>query len=63
MIKEIKVGEGLVLALYPYNRDFTGFECLKARLIPHALKKVLLLDCRGKISPLVRVNYSIIIKF
>ncbi|MGN8538220.1 hypothetical protein ACR9M0_02720 [Helicobacter pylori] len=42
---------------------FTEFECLKARLIPHALKKVLLLDCRGKISPLVRVNYSIIIKF
>ncbi len=50
MIKEIKVGEGLVLALYPYNRDFTGFECPSV-LIPHALKKVLLLGCRGKISP------------
>ncbi len=43
--------------------DFIGFECLKVRLIPHALKKVLLLDCRGKISLLVRVNYFIIIKF
>lgn len=30
---------------------------------PTRLEKVLLLDCRGKISPLVRVNYSIIIKF
>ncbi len=58
MIEKIKVGEGLVLALYPYDMDFTGFECLKARLIPHALKKVLLLDCRGKISPLIK--YSII---
>lgn len=38
MIKEIKVGEGLVLALYPYDRDFTEFEC-PVRLIPHALKK------------------------
>ncbi|WP_232256159.1 hypothetical protein [Helicobacter pylori] len=62
MVEKLKLG-GLVLALCPYNRDFIGFECLKARLIPHALKKVLLLDCRGKISPLVRVNYSIIIKF
>ncbi|MGL2874656.1 hypothetical protein ACQKA6_00705 [Helicobacter pylori] len=60
---KLKLWGGLVLALYPYNRDFIGFECLKARLIPHALKKVLLLDCRGKISFLVRVNYSIIIKF
>ncbi len=38
MVEKLKLG-GLVLALYPYNRDFTGFECLKARLIPHALKK------------------------
>ncbi|WP_240668506.1 hypothetical protein [Helicobacter pylori] len=60
---KIKVGGGLVFALCPYNGDFIEFECLKARLIPHALKKVLLLDCRGKISPLVRVNYSIITKF
>ncbi|MFP6309819.1 hypothetical protein ACLGDT_04075 [Helicobacter pylori] len=45
------------------NGDFIEFECLKVHLIPHALEKVLLLDCRGKISPLVRVNYSIIIKF
>ncbi|RKV55680.1 hypothetical protein [Helicobacter pylori] len=62
MVEKLKLG-GLVLALYPCNEDFIRFECLKARLIPHALKKVLLLDCRGKISPLVRVNYSIIIKF
>ncbi|WP_238407884.1 hypothetical protein [Helicobacter pylori] len=62
MVEKLKLG-GLVLALFPYNWDFTEFECLKAHLIPHALKKVLLLDCRGKISPLVRVNYSIIIKF
>ncbi len=36
----------------------TEFECLKAHLISHALKKVLLLDCRGKINPLIK--YSII---
>ncbi|RVY81167.1 hypothetical protein [Helicobacter pylori] len=62
MVEKLKLG-GLFLALFPYNGDFTEFECLKARLIPHALKKVLLLGCRGKISPLVRVNYSIITKF
>ncbi|ABF84833.1 hypothetical protein [Helicobacter pylori] len=61
-MKKLKLG-GLFLALCPYNRDFIGFECLKVHLIPHALKKALLLGCRGKISPLVRVNYSIIIKF
>ncbi len=38
MVEKLKLG-GLVLALYPYNGDFIGFECLKARLIPHALKK------------------------
>ncbi|WP_305866145.1 hypothetical protein [Helicobacter pylori] len=57
MVEKLKLG-GLVLALCPYNGDFTEFECLKAHLIPHALKKVLLLDCRGKISPLIK--YSII---
>ncbi len=36
----------------------TEFECLKARLIPHALKKVLLWGCRGGISFLIK--YSII---
>ncbi|MGL2870477.1 hypothetical protein ACQKA4_02075 [Helicobacter pylori] len=59
MVEKLKLG-GLVLALYPCNEDFIRFECLKARLIPHALKKVLLLDCRGKISLFVRVKYSII---
>ncbi|WP_240651125.1 hypothetical protein [Helicobacter pylori] len=57
MVEKLKLG-GLFLALYPCNGYFIGFECLKARLIPHALKKVLLLDCRGKISPLIK--YSII---
>ncbi|MGN8429952.1 hypothetical protein ACR9K3_03105 [Helicobacter pylori] len=57
MVEKLKLG-GLVLALYPCNGDFIGFECLKARLIPHALKKVLLWGCRGKISPLIK--YSII---
>lgn len=38
MVEKLKLG-GLVLALFPYNWDFTEFECLKARLIPHALKK------------------------
>ncbi|MFP6189849.1 hypothetical protein ACLGB3_03475 [Helicobacter pylori] len=57
MVEKLKLG-GLVLALCPCNGDFIGFECLKARLIPHALKKVLLLGCRGKISPLIK--YSII---
>lgn len=55
MVEKLKLG-GLVLALCPYNRDFIGFECLKARLIPHALEKVLLLDCRGKISLLLGLN-------
>ncbi|WP_441735331.1 hypothetical protein [Helicobacter pylori] len=57
MVEGIKVG-GLALALCPCNGDFTEFECLKARLIPHALKKVLLLGCRGGISFLIK--YSII---
>ncbi|WP_390589200.1 hypothetical protein [Helicobacter pylori] len=59
MVEKLKLG-GLVLALYPCNEDFIGFECLKARLIPHALNKVLLLDCRGRISLLVRVKYPLI---
>ncbi|MGL2581740.1 hypothetical protein ACQJ5D_07200 [Helicobacter pylori] len=58
MIEKLKLG-GLVLALYhPCNGDFIGFECLKVRLIPHALKKVLLWGCRGGISFLIK--YSII---
>ncbi|WP_120915316.1 hypothetical protein [Helicobacter pylori] len=57
MVEKLKMG-GLVLALCPCNGDFIEFECLKARLIPHALKKILLLGCRGKISPLIK--YSII---
>nr|WP_269202271.1 hypothetical protein [Helicobacter pylori] len=52
----------MVLALFPYNGDFIGFECPSV-FNPTRLRKILLLDCRGKISPLVRVNYSIIIKF
>ncbi|MFP6030172.1 hypothetical protein ACLF9M_00850 [Helicobacter pylori] len=64
MVEKLKLGVWFSLcipiALYPYNGDFIGFECLKAHLIPHALKKVLLLDCRGGISLLVRVKYPII---
>ncbi|EMH35233.1 hypothetical protein [Helicobacter pylori] len=59
MIKEIKVGGGLVLAQYPYNRDFIRFEC-PMRSIPTRFRKVLLLDCRGKINPLVRAKCPII---
>ncbi len=59
MVEKLKLG-GLVLTLYPCNGDFIGFECLKVRLIPHALKEVLLWGCRGGISFLVRVKYSII---
>ncbi|WP_232264151.1 hypothetical protein [Helicobacter pylori] len=59
MVEKIKVGEGLVLALYPYDRDFTGFECSNA-FNPTRLKKILLLDCRGKINPLVRAKCPII---
>nr|WP_120875307.1 hypothetical protein [Helicobacter pylori] len=60
MVEGIKVGGGLVFALYSCNGDFIEFECLKTRLIPHALKKVLLWGCRGGISLLVRVKYPII---
>ncbi|WP_232255431.1 hypothetical protein [Helicobacter pylori] len=59
MIEKIKVGGGLVLALYPYDRDFIGFECPNA-FNPTRLKKILLLDCRGKINPLVRAKCPII---
>ncbi|MGL2627913.1 hypothetical protein ACQJ5G_03600 [Helicobacter pylori] len=58
MVEKLKLG-GLVLALFPYNGDFIGFECPSV-LIPTRLKKILLLDCRGKISLFVRVKYSII---
>lgn len=38
MVEKIKLG-GLVLSLYPCNGDFIEFECLKARLLSHALEK------------------------
>ncbi|UOR94103.1 hypothetical protein [Helicobacter pylori] len=57
MVEGIKVG-GFASRSISCNGDFIEFEYLKARLISHALKKVLLLDCRGKISPLIK--YSII---
>lgn len=62
MVEKLKLG-GLILTLCPYNGDFIEFGCPKVRLISRTLKKVLLLGCRGKISPLVKVDYSIIIKF
>ncbi|PDW22353.1 hypothetical protein BB479_04270 [Helicobacter pylori] len=54
-LKKLKLG-GLVLALCPYNGDFIGFECLKARLIPHALKKVLSSFVGVKLIPLLGLN-------
>ncbi|WP_390401654.1 hypothetical protein [Helicobacter pylori] len=59
MVEKLKLG-GLVLALFPYNGDFIGFEYLKSAFNLAHLKKVLLLDCRGGISLLVRVKYPII---
>ncbi|MFP6085933.1 hypothetical protein ACLF92_03170 [Helicobacter pylori] len=38
MVEKLKMG-GLVLALCPCNGDFIEFECLKARLLSHALEK------------------------
>ncbi|MFP6267604.1 hypothetical protein ACLGDK_05380 [Helicobacter pylori] len=59
MVEKLKLG-GLVFALCPCNGDFIGFECLKSAFDPTRLKKILLLDCKGKISLFVRVKYSII---
>ncbi|MGN8394738.1 hypothetical protein ACR9KK_01235 [Helicobacter pylori] len=57
MVEEIKVGGGLVLALCPYNRDFIGFECLKARSIPTRLRKILFNWIIGvKLIPLLGLN-------
>ncbi|EJC04517.1 hypothetical protein HPHPP4D_1231 [Helicobacter pylori Hp P-4d] len=55
MIEKIKVGEDLVLALFPYNGDFTGFEC-PMRLIPHALKKFSCWIIGVKLIPLLGLN-------
>lgn len=38
MVEKLKLWGGLILALYPYDRDFTGFEC-PMRSISHALEK------------------------
>lgn len=62
MVEGIKVGRVCFSLCILVMGILQGLS-VQVRLIPHALKKVLLLDCRGKISPLVRVNYSIIIKF
>ncbi|EJB60860.1 hypothetical protein HPHPH41_0865 [Helicobacter pylori Hp H-41] len=56
MVEEIKVGGGLVLALCPYNRDFTGFECPNA-FNPTHLKKILFNWIVGvKLIPLLGLN-------
>ncbi|EMH24291.1 hypothetical protein HMPREF1451_00457 [Helicobacter pylori HP260BFii] len=56
MIKEIEVGEGLVLAQYPYDRDFIGFEC-PMRSIPTRLRKILFNWIIGvKLIPLLGLN-------
>ncbi|EMH09149.1 hypothetical protein HMPREF1409_00795 [Helicobacter pylori GAM246Ai] len=56
MIEKIKVGEGLVLDLCPYDRDFTGFEC-PMRSIPTRLRKILFNWIVGvKLIPLLGPN-------
>lgn len=55
MVEKIKVGEGLVLDLCPYDRDFTGFEC-PMRLIPYALKKFSCWIIGVKLIPLLGLN-------
>ncbi|PDX39870.1 hypothetical protein [Helicobacter pylori] len=54
-LKKLKLG-GLVLALYPYNGDFIGFECLKA-FDPTRLRKILFNWIIGvKLIPLLGLN-------
>ncbi|MEJ8619479.1 hypothetical protein MMN33_03620 [Helicobacter pylori] len=64
MVEEIKVGGvwfSLCIPIYvPIMGDFTEFEYLKSAFNLAHLKKALLLGCRGGISLLVRVKYSII---
>ncbi|WP_233758698.1 hypothetical protein [Helicobacter acinonychis] len=62
MIEKIKVREGLILALYPYNRDFIGFEITPYLDLVH-LRKILLSFVGVKLVPLLGLDYSIIIKF
>nr|WP_253909378.1 hypothetical protein [Helicobacter pylori] len=58
MVEEIKV-VGVWLSLcVPDNGDFIEFESPKSAFNPTRLKKVLLLDCGGGISFLIK--YSII---
>ncbi|PUD61037.1 hypothetical protein C2R54_02585 [Helicobacter pylori] len=59
-MKKLKLGRVWFWLCIPIiNRDFTGFECPNA-FNPTRLKKILLLDCRGKINPLVRAKCPII---
>ncbi|WP_041600185.1 hypothetical protein [Helicobacter acinonychis] len=62
MIEKIKVREGLILALYPYNRGFIGFEIIPDLDLVR-LRKILLSFVGVKLVPLLGLNYSIIIKF
>ncbi|MGL2338653.1 hypothetical protein ACOWKT_03105 [Helicobacter pylori] len=56
MIEKIKVMGGLVLALYPYNRDFTGFDHL-GYSIPTRFRKILFNWIVGvKLIPLLGLN-------
>ncbi|EJB47431.1 hypothetical protein HPHPA17_0877 [Helicobacter pylori Hp A-17] len=56
MIGKIKVGEGLVLALCPYDRDFTGFDHLGHSRSPHALEKFSCWIVGVKLIPLLGLN-------
>ncbi|EJB97430.1 hypothetical protein HPHPP1_1030 [Helicobacter pylori Hp P-1] len=50
------MGEGLVLALYPHNRDFTGFDHL-GHSIPTRFRKILFNWIVGvKLIPLLGLN-------
>ncbi|EMH45854.1 hypothetical protein HMPREF1441_01075 [Helicobacter pylori HP250ASi] len=55
-MKKLKLWGGLVLALYPYDRDFIRFEC-PMRSIPTRLRKILFNWIVGvKLIPLLGLN-------
>lgn len=59
MVEEIKVG-GVWFSLYFLIMGILQGLSVQSAFNPTRLKKILLLDCRGKISLFVRVKYSII---
>ncbi|EMG94413.1 hypothetical protein HMPREF1408_01383 [Helicobacter pylori GAM245Ai] len=59
MIEEIKVGGVWFWLCIPIIGILQSLS-VPMRLIQHALEEILLLDCRGKINPLVRAKCPII---